>query len=106
MVSQRAVARTENPAAVRASRKVARTNRLSAHPTVEPQKIRYLVKLLTAISEGIVVLYGMSPARRASQARLVELAVRLIGLILPEITSASPLSSMPQARAPTMRRSV
>lgn len=56
-----------------------------SYPAANPQDVRDLVQLLAVISEGTTVLYGTRRSRLVPYSRMIELAVRLIGLIAPEL---------------------
>lgn len=62
---------------------------LASYPLADPQQVRELVQLLAVISEGSAVLYGTRRGRRVPYARLIDQAVRLIGVIAPELAPAA-----------------
>jgi AcrR family transcriptional regulator len=65
------------------------TSLLAAHPSADPQDVRDLVQLLAVISEGSAVLYGTRRDRAVPYARIIDMAVRLIGVIAPELAPAA-----------------
>jgi hypothetical protein len=68
----------------------------ASYPAADPQTIRDLVQFIALISEGSTVLYGTRRSRAVSHQRVVELSVRLIGVIAPEL--APPDSQMDEPR--------
>lgn len=62
---------------------------LAAHPTTKPQDVHDLVQLLAVISEGSAVIYGTRRSTSEAHARMVDLAIRLIGVIAPEVAVTS-----------------
>lgn len=59
-----------------------------ACPTVAPQDVRDLVQFLALVSEGSTVLYGTRQNRATPHGRMIELTVRMIGVIVPELAGA------------------
>lgn len=57
----------------------------ATHPSADPQAIRDLVQFIALVSEGGAVLYGTRRSRAVSHQRMVDLTVRLIGAISPEL---------------------
>jgi len=62
----------------------------ATYPSAKPADIRDLVQLIAVISEGTAVLYGTRRNRVAPHHRIVDLIIRLIGEISPEIGSKTP----------------
>lgn len=56
-----------------------------ACPAADPQGIRDLVQFIALMSEGSTVLYGTRPDRVTPHERMIDLAVRMIKDISPEL---------------------
>jgi AcrR family transcriptional regulator len=61
----------------------------AAYPAADPQGLRDLVQFIALISEGSTVLYGTRRKRVTPQKRMVDLAVRVIGVISPQLAPAA-----------------
>jgi AcrR family transcriptional regulator len=58
-----------------------------ACPDADPQSLRDLVQFIAMMSEGTTVLYGTRRERAAPYERMIDLTVRMIGVITPELAS-------------------
>lgn len=56
-----------------------------AFPSADPREIRDLVQFIALVSEGSTVLYGTRRDRVTSHPRMVDLTVRLIGVVAPSL---------------------
>ena len=54
-------------------------------PQADPRDVRDLVQFLALISEGSTVLYGTRRGRAAPFERMVDIAVSMIGVIVPDL---------------------
>ncbi|HRD44869.1 MAG TPA: TetR/AcrR family transcriptional regulator [Caulobacter sp.] len=67
---------------------------LAAYPTASPQGVRDLVRLMSVISEGSGVIYGLRGVSGKDHERLVALAMRLAAVVSPDLV---PTAALPEA---------
>lgn len=68
--------------------KVAATLQAS-YPAADPREVRDLVQFIALVSEGSTVLYGTRRSRAAPRQRMIDLTVRLISVIAPELAPST-----------------
>lgn len=61
----------------------------AAYPKADPLAVRDLVQFIALMSEGSSVLYGTRRSRITSHQRMIDLSVRVISVIAPELASVS-----------------
>jgi hypothetical protein len=71
----------------------------TAYPTASPRAVDDLVQFIALISEGSTVLYGTRQSRITPQKRMIDLTVRLISVIAPELAQSAP-QTMPVRPSP------
>ena len=59
-----------------------------AHPSVDKGAIRELVQFLAMMSEGATVLYGTRRERATGHEQMVDLALRIVRAVVPELGPA------------------
>lgn len=58
-----------------------------ACPSADPVAVRDLVQFVALLSEGTTVLYGTRGERAVPLERMIDLAVSMIGVVVPELAS-------------------
>jgi AcrR family transcriptional regulator len=59
-----------------------------AFPAADPKEIRDLVQFIALVSEGSTVVYGTRRERVTPHQRMIDLTVRLIGVVAPSLAQA------------------
>jgi AcrR family transcriptional regulator len=64
-----------------------------AFPAADPEEIRDLVQFVALVSEGSTVVYGTRRERATPHQRMIDLTVRLIGVVAPSLANPRPASA-------------